>query len=171
MGICFLCPYDGPVSEATVLDLVETFYGFGVREISIADSIGMANPRIVGERVGAITSRFPEITLGVHLHERTGMALANVVAAWQNGATVFESCIGGYGGGIAMPISVLGMGNVPTEDVVHLFREMGVETGVDLPAIKRISDEVGSLIGIPSRARIAQFGTFEEFTEMAQQYR
>jgi hydroxymethylglutaryl-CoA lyase len=171
MGICFLCPYDGPVSEATVLDLVETFYGFGVREISIADSIGMANPRIVGERVGAITSRFPEITLGVHLHERTGMALANVVAAWQNGATVFESCIGGYGGGIAMPISVLGMGNVPTEDVVHLFREMGVETGVDLPAIRRISDEVGSLIGIPSRARIAQFGTFEEFTEMAQQYR
>ena len=99
------------------------------------------------------------------------MALANVVAAWQNGATVFESCIGGYGGGIAMPISVLGMGNVPTEDVVHLFREMCVETGVDLPAIRRISDEVGSLIGIPSRARIAQFGTFEEFTEMAQQYR
>lgn len=171
MGICFLCPYEGPVSEAAVLDLITTFYDFGIREISIADSIGMANPRVVGQRVGAITSRFPDLTLGVHLHERTGMALANVVAAWENGATVFESCIGGYGGGIAMPVSVLGMGNVPTEDVVHLFREMGVETGVDLAAIRTISDEVATMLGIPSRARVAQFGTFEEFNEMAQQYR
>lgn len=171
MGICFLCPYEGPVPEKAVLDLIETFHGFGIREISVADSIGMANPRLVGERVAAITSRFPDLTLGVHLHERTGMALANTVAAWQNGATVFESCIGGYGGGIAMPVSVLGMGNVPTEDVVHLFREMGVETGVDLAAVRKVSDAVADLIGVPSRARVAQFGTFEEFNKMAQQYR
>jgi hydroxymethylglutaryl-CoA lyase len=171
MGICFLCPYEGPVPEERILDLIFTFHGFGVREVSIADSIGMSNPRTVGQRVKAITTRFPDMSLGVHLHERTGMALANVVAAYENGATSFESCIGGYGGGIAMPVSVLGMGNVPTEDVVHLFREMGVETGVDLEAIRRISDEVGTLLGIPSRARVAQFGTFEEFNEMAQQYR
>ena len=60
---------------------------------------------------------------------------------------------------------------MPTEDVVHLFREMGVETGVDLDAIRKLSSEVGGLLGIPSRARVAQFGTFEEFNEMAQQYR
>ncbi len=171
MGICFLCPYEGPVPEDRILDLISTFYRFGVREVSIADSIGMSNPRIVGQRVKAITSRFPDVVLGVHLHERTGMALANVVAAWENGATSFESCLGGYGGGIAMPVSVLGMGNVPTEDVVHLFREMGVETGVDLDAIRNLSAEVGSLLGVPSQARVAQFGTFEEFNAMAQQYR
>lgn len=171
MGICFLCPYEGHVPEERILELISTFHGLGVREVSIADSIGMSNPRIVGQRVKAITTRFPDVTLGVHLHERTGMALANVVAAYENGATSFESCIGGYGGGIAMPVSVMGMGNVPTEDVVHLFREMGVETGVDLDAIRRISNEVGTLLGIPSRARVAQFGTFEEFNEMAQQYR
>ncbi len=171
MGICFLCPYEGPVPEDRILDLISTFYRFGVREVSIADSIGMSNPRIVGQRVKAITSRFPDVVLGVHLHERTGMALANVVAAWENGATSFESCLGGYGGGIAMPVSVLGMGNVPTEDVVHLFREMGIETGVDLDAIRNLSAEVGSLLGVPSQARVAQFGTFEEFNAMAQQYR
>ena len=171
MGICFLCPYEGPVPEGRILDLIKTFYGFGIREVSIADSIGMSNPRAVGQRVNAIATRFPDVVLGVHLHERTGMALANVVAAWENGATSFESCLGGYGGGIAMPVSVLGMGNVPTEDVVHLFREMGVETGVDLDAIRKLSSEVGELLGIPSRARVAQFGTFEEFNEMAQQYR
>ncbi|MDO8309263.1 MAG: hydroxymethylglutaryl-CoA lyase [Actinomycetota bacterium] len=171
MGICFLCPYEGPVPEDRLLGLIETFYGFGVREVSIADSIGMSNPRAVGDRVKAITTRFPDIALGVHLHERTGMALANVVAAYQNGATSFESCIGGYGGGIAMPVSVLGMGNVPTEDVVHLFREMGVDTGVDLDAIRRISAHVGALLGVPSVAKVAQYGTYDEFQAFAQQYR
>jgi hydroxymethylglutaryl-CoA lyase len=171
MGICFLCPYEGPVPASAVLDLINTFVDLGIHEVSIADSIGMSNPRDVGERVAAIVSRFSGLALGVHLHERTGMALANVVAAWEAGATSFESCIGGYGGGIAMPVSVLGMGNVPTEDVVHLFREMGVRTGVDLDALRAVSDHVGELLGVPSRARVAQYGTYEEFRDMAQQYR
>lgn len=163
MGTCFLCPYEGPMPEKAILDLIETFVGFGIHDIAIADSIGMANPRMVGERCAAIMKRWPDLVLGVHLHERTGMAISNVVAAYQNGATSFESCIGGYGGGIAMPVSVMGMGNVPTEDVVHLFREMGVETGIDLDAIRALSKDVAELIGIPSRSRVAQYGTYEEF--------
>jgi len=170
MGICFLCPYEGVVPEERVLGLIETFMGFGVREVSIADSIGMANPRLVGQRVKAITTRWPELALGVHLHDRTGMALANIVAAYDNGATIFESCTGGYGGGISMPVSVLGMGNVPTEDVVHLFSEMGVETGVDLDAVRATSDHAAKIIGLPSRAKVSQYGTFAEFNAIAQQY-
>ncbi len=171
MGICFLCPFEGSIEQSRVLGLIETFAGFGIHEVSIADSIGMSNPRDVGSLVNAITTRFPEITLGVHLHECTGMAIANTLAAYQNGATVFEACIGGYGGGIAMPVSVLGMGNVSTEDVVHLFREIGVETGVDLDALRAVGVHAAQLIGIPSRSRVTQFGTYEEFHGMAQQYR
>jgi len=171
MGICFLCPYEGVVPEKRVLELIDTFLRFGVREVSIADSIGMANPRLVGQRVDAITSRWPELALGVHLHDRTGMALANIVAAYDNGATIFESCTGGYGGGISMPVSVLGMGNVPTEDVVHLFGEMGIETGVDLDAVRANSDYAAEIIGLPSRAKVSQYGTFAEFNALAQQYR
>jgi len=170
MGICFLCPYEGPVPEEDVFHLIEAFVKMGIGEVSVADSIGMANPRLVGERVGKISRRWPELALGVHLHERTGMALANIFAAYENGATIFESCIGGYGGGIAMPVSVMGMGNVPTEDVVHLFEEMGVRTGVDLDAVREISKEVGELLGIPSRARVTQYGTYGEFHEFAQQF-
>lgn len=171
MGICFLCPYEGVVPEKQVLSLIETFMGLGVREVSIADSIGMASPRLVGDRVRAITTRWPELDLGVHLHDRTGMALANIVAAYDNGATIFESCTGGYGGGIAMPISVLGMGNVPTEDVVNLFDEMGIETGIDLDKVRQTSDHAASLIGLPSRAKVAQYGTYAEFHALAQQYK
>lgn len=163
MGTCFLCPYEGFMSEEHILGLIETFVGFGIHDIAIADSIGMANPRMVGERCAAIMRRWPELMLGVHLHERTGMAIANVVAAYENGARSFEACIGGYGGGIAMPVSVMGMGNVPTEDVVHLFREMGVETGIDLDAIRALGKDVEEMIGIPSRSRVAQYGTYEEF--------
>ena len=170
MGICFLCPYEGPVPEDDVFDLIEAFVEMGIGEVSVADSIGMANPRLVGDRVGKISRRWPELALGVHLHERTGMALANIVAAYENGATIFESCIGGYGGGIAMPVSVMGMGNVPTEDVVHLFEEMGIRTGVDLDAVREISKEVGELLGIPSRARVAQYGTYDEFHKFALQF-
>lgn len=171
MGICFLCPYEGVVPEERVLGLIETFMGFGIREVSIADSIGMANPRLVGDRVKAITSRWPELRLGVHLHDRTGMAIANTVAAYENGATIFEACTGGYGGGISMPVSVRGMGNIPTEDVVHLFGEMGVETGVDLAKVRETSERAAKIIGLPSRAKVAQYGTFAEFNELAQQYR
>ena len=171
MGICFLCPYEGVMPEERILGLIETFMGFGVREVSIADSIGMANPRLVGDRVKAITSRWPELALGVHLHDRTGMAIANTVAAYENGATIFESCVGGYGGGISMPVSVLGMGNIPTEDVVHLFGEMGVETGVDLAKVRETSERAAKIIGLPSRAKVAQYGTYGEFHALAQQYR
>jgi hydroxymethylglutaryl-CoA lyase len=171
MGICFLCPYEGQMPEERILGLIETFMGFGVREISIADSIGMANPRLVSERVKAITSRWPELALGVHLHDRTGMALANVVAAYENGATIFECCTGGYGGGISMPVSVLGMGNVPTEDVVNMFDDMGVTTGVDLNAVRETSARAAELIGLPGRAKVAQFGTYAEFNALAQEYR
>jgi len=171
MGISFLCPFEGPIDLDKVLGLVEQFQNFGVHEISIADSIGMSNPREVGARVGAITSRFPDLVLGVHLHECTGMAIANTLAAYDNGATVFEACIGGYGGGIAMPISVMGMGNVSTEDVVHLFREIGVETGVDLAKLRAIGEYTAELTGIPSRSRVTRYGTYEEFHDLAQQYR
>lgn len=171
MGICFLCPYEGEVPEKRVLGLVETFMGFGVREISIADSIGMANPRLVGGRVAAITSRWPELTVGVHLHDRTGMALANIVAAYDNGATIFECCTGGYGGGISMPVSVIGMGNVPTEDVVNMFDEMGVETGVDLGGVRAAANRAAEIIGLPVSGRVSRYGTYAEYLESAQAYR
>ncbi len=171
MGCCFLCPYEGVLPLDNLLRLVEKFVGMGIEEISIADSIGMANPRDVGIRVAAIKKRWPETTVGVHLHERNGMALANVLAAYQNGATMFESCLGGYGGGIAMPVSVLGMGNVPTEDVAHMFSEMGVDTGIDLEALRAVSDFAADIIGVPSRSKLSQVGTFSEFNAMAQQFR
>ena len=166
MGICFACPYEGKVSFKQVSDLVDFFVSLGIREVSIADSIGYAAPNDVSERVDALLQRHPDLQLGLHLHDSTGMALANIYAGWLAGATIFKSCTGGYGGGIAMPISVNGMGNVATEDVVNLFHSMGVETGIDLSVLRAVGNWFAELIGVPSRARITRNGTLADLNTL-----
>lgn len=162
MGICFLCPYEGPVPLGRVIDLIDYFVSLGIDEISIADSIGHAGPSDVTERVDAILQKHPHLKLGLHLHDMSGMAIANVHAGWKAGATSFEACTGGYGGGIAMPVSVNGMGNVPTEDVVNLFHTIGEDTGVDLAALRAAGAWFAGVIGVPSRARVARNGTYDD---------
>jgi len=162
MGICFLCPYEGPVPAQRILGLIDYFVALGIDEISIADSIGHAGPAEVAERVDLILQKHPHLKLGLHLHDMSGMAIANVYAGWQAGATSFEACTGGYGGGIAMPVSVNGMGNVPTEDVVNLFHTIGADTGVDLAALRAAGEWFAGVIGVPSRARVARNGTYDD---------
>jgi hydroxymethylglutaryl-CoA lyase len=168
MGICFLCPYEGKVPSENIAELVEFFVSLGISEVSIADSIGHASPSEVTERVDMLLQRHPHLKLGLHLHDMSGMAISNVYAGWKAGATIFETCTGGYGGGIAMPISVNGMGNVPTEDVVNLFHSMGVETGIDLDALRATGKWFSEVIGVPSRARVARNGTYADLLAIGQ---
>ncbi len=160
MGICFLCPYEGPVPAERVLALIDHFVSLGIDEISIADSIGHAGPKAVAERADAILQKHPGLKLGLHLHDMSGMAIANVYSGWKAGVSSFEACTGGYGGGIAMPVSVNGMGNVPTEDVVNLFHTIDEDTGVDLAALRAAGAWFAEVIGVPSRARVARNGTY-----------
>jgi hydroxymethylglutaryl-CoA lyase len=162
MGICFLCPYDGAVGLPDLMRLIDTFVSFGITEISIADSVGQVHPEEVKRRVGAILQRHPDLALGLHLHDMTGMAVANAYVGWQEGAQIFESCTGGYGGGIAMPVSVVGMGNIPTEDVINLFHSMGTDTGIDLAAVRDAGNWFSDVIGVPTRSRVSRNGTYAD---------
>lgn len=168
MGICFVCPYEGPVPPVRIAELVDFFVSLGIGEVSIADSIGHASPTDVTERVDMLLQRHPDLKLGLHLHDMSGMAISNVYAGWQAGASIFEACTGGYGGGIAMPISVNGMGNVPTEDVVNLFHSMGVDTGVDLDALRETGRWFAEVIGVPPRSRVARNGTYADLLAIGQ---
>ncbi|WP_108610584.1 hydroxymethylglutaryl-CoA lyase [Aminobacter sp. MSH1] len=170
IGICFACPYEGRIPLKSVIDLIDFVVTVGIDEVSIADSIGYAGPTEVRERVDAILQRHPDLTLGLHLHDSTGMALANIYAGWLAGATVFESCTGGYGGGIAMPVSVNSMGNVATEDVVNLFNSIGVSTGIDLEKVRRAGAWFSELIGVEPRSRIARNGTLEDLNTIGRRH-
>jgi hydroxymethylglutaryl-CoA lyase len=85
----------------------------------------------------------PDIALTLHLHNTRGMALANAVAGWQTGITRFDAAVGGLGG---CPYAPGASGNVNTEELVHMFACMGVDTGVDLPALLNIVATLPDLV-------------------------
>lgn len=164
MGTSFICPYDGVLAEDYILGLIGRFVDAGIREISLADSIGMAWPTLVRERIKAILARWPTLTLGLHLHTVAGLALCNAFAGYEAGITSFEGSVGGIGGGIAMPVHTTHMGNVATEDLVYLFESCGVRTGINADTIVSVGRHTQTLIGA-GKSYVSAFGTLAAFLQ------
>jgi hydroxymethylglutaryl-CoA lyase len=129
----FGCPYTGEISPEEVLQLFLKLTYMGAKEIVLVDSTGMANPRQVSELIKQILGLNLPVNLGVHFHDTWGAAIANCVAAYDAGARSFYTSIGGLSG-TPYGVSELAFGywNVPTEDLVHLLKQMGIETGIDI---------------------------------------
>jgi len=125
----FGCPYEGRVPQEKVEFIVEEYKNLGVHEIALGDTTGMANPAQVSRMVKWIKPRLGKTGLALHFHDTRGAALANILAALQEGVTVFDGSIGGLGG---CPYAPGASGNVATEDLVNMLEEMGIETGIDL---------------------------------------
>ncbi len=136
--------YPGDTSLGEVVLIAEKFSEMNVDSISLADTTGMANPRMIRERVSAVRNVIGETPLVLHLHDTRGLGLANVFAAWEVGVSRFDTSLGGLGG---CPFIKGATGNVATEDVVYLFEEMGLETGIEIPLVaecsRKISDHLG----------------------------
>jgi hydroxymethylglutaryl-CoA lyase len=137
ISVAFGCPFEGPIPESRVVELATTFQTMGVREIAIADTVGLANPRQVERLIGELRQTLdPDVALSLHFHDTRGLGLANVLAGMQEGVDTFDAAIGGLGG---CPVIATATGNISTEDLVNLCEEMGVETGVDLEPIMEAS--------------------------------
>ena len=163
IGIAMFCPYEGEIPEERVLEMIERMQSYGVEEFYVATSVGLDAPRKVHRLCSLILDRWPGMTLGIHLHNTNGMALANALAAADAGVTVFEGSICGIGGGIRMPFGMPHYGNVATEDLVHMFSEMGVETGVDLGRLLDAGRRAKELLGLEVTFSAAlQGGTKED---------
>nr|WP_263327270.1 hydroxymethylglutaryl-CoA lyase [Neobacillus sp. Marseille-Q6967] len=130
LGTAFGCPFEGEVPLARVLSVAEKFIEAGCTEITLADTTGMANPVQVQSVVSAFYEKFgKDFSLGLHFHNTRGLGLANTLAGYQAGVRRFDSSIAGLGG---CPFAPKAVGNVCTEDMVNMFRGMGVETGANL---------------------------------------
>jgi len=125
----FGCPYEGRVPPEKVEFIVQEYKALGVHEVALGDTTGMANPLQVSKMVKRIKPRLGPMELALHFHDTRGAALANVLAALEEGVTVFDGSVGGMGG---CPYAPGASGNVATEDLVNMLEEMGVETGIDL---------------------------------------
>ncbi len=140
----FGCPYEGKVPLARVLDLAEQFAEMGATEIGFGDTTGMANPAYVGEFFTAALDRLAGVELTAHFHNTRGQGLANAYAALEVGVASFESSFGELGG---CPVPVGSTGNIATEDLVSMFEEMGVDTGIDLSRVIDSARDVQALLG------------------------
>jgi hydroxymethylglutaryl-CoA lyase len=165
MAISFVCPYDGLVPLAAVLRIVERAVKLGIRDISLADSIGLAWPSLVRERCAAVLDRWSDVLLGLHLHTLAGTALGNAFAGYEAGARSFDGSAAGIGGGIAMPVHTTEMGNVATEDLVYLFESSGVSTGIDLAATSANGRHAMELVGTGG-GHVTGFGTLQGFLDI-----
>lgn len=129
ISTAFYCPFEGKVAAQDTIDLCRQFVDWGVDELSVADTIGMANPQESYELFSSLKKHFPDVLIAAHFHDTRRMALANAYAALLAGIDRFDASAGGLGG---CPFAPGATGNVATEDLVHMFHRMGVETGVDL---------------------------------------
>ncbi len=162
LATVFGCPFTLEVPDSSILKCCQRVRDMGIREITLSDTVGFADPHLVERIVTQCHDKFPEVTFRLHLHNTRGLALANTLAAFKLGIRSFDSAIGGLGG---CPYAPGATGNVATEDQVFMFNQMGVETGVDIEKLMKatrfLEKEVGSGLiessvfkaGLPKQSR------------------
>lgn len=128
IGVAFVCPYEGIVPAERATALASQFFEMGADEVCLADTIGKAVPNRVYQLISEIRDRHPERPIAGHFHDTYKMALANILAAMQAGATIFDSAVGNLGG---CQFAKGATGNVSTEQLVFMLDGMGIETGID----------------------------------------
>jgi hydroxymethylglutaryl-CoA lyase len=161
IGLSFGCPIEGPVPEDKVIALAGRVAAMGYTEISIADSMGLANPEQVRSMMRRLLREYPQAHLSLHLHDTRGLGLANALVAWEEGIDMFDSSIAGLGGSSVVVSGATG--NVATEDLVNMFHEMGVETGIDMDKLQEAGRLAQEIIGRQLPSRILASGTPAQF--------
>jgi hydroxymethylglutaryl-CoA lyase len=165
VGVALWCTYEGPIPPEKTIGVMKRLRNGGIKRFYIAGSMGMEDPRQVGAMFRRLGEELPDCEVGYHVHNLSGWGTANVLAAVDAGATFIEGSICGIGGGIAMPTSVAGVGNLPTEDLVAMFDAMGVRTGVDPAEAVAASREIAAMLEIEPRSHAANVGTRAELLE------
>jgi hydroxymethylglutaryl-CoA lyase len=151
VSMCFGDPWEGPVEPAAVERVVARLLGAGCREISLGDTIGTATPGHVTALLDLLGGRgIGPARLAVHFHDTYGQALANTYAALQAGISTIDASAGGLGG---CPYARSATGNLATEDLVWMLRGLGIDTGIDLPALVETSRWMAGHLGRPAPSR------------------
>jgi hydroxymethylglutaryl-CoA lyase len=150
LSTSFGCPFEGAVEPARVIELTERLIQLGAYEVAVSDTIGIAHPGQVSRLLEELLARVPVNQIALHFHDTRGTALANVLAALQQGVTTFDSSAGGLGG---CPYAPRATGNLATEDLIYMLDGLGVESGVSLEGVVRASRAIEGAIGHPLPSR------------------
>lgn len=152
LSTCFGCPFDGDVAAERVRDLsARMLEEWGVYEVAISDTIGVAHPAQVAALLDVVLATLPASALALHFHDTRGTALANVLVGLCHGVTTFDASAGGLGG---CPFAPGATGNLATEDLLYVLDGLGIETGVSLAAVIEASAAVEPQLDHPLPSRV-----------------
>lgn len=164
----FGCNYEGDVPLEAVMgaaaDLITLCAEHDIRpsHLYLCDTVGAANPRLVEKTVGAVRERWPDMRIGLHLHDTRGLGLANASAGLRLGVDRFDASCAGLGG-CPFAANRAAAGNICTEDFAFMCEEMGVATGIDVEALVDCARSVESLVGHPLPGKLMKAGTLSKF--------
>ena len=139
MSTAFGCTIQGEVKHSEVLRLLQALLDAGCDRVSLADTVGYADPAAVARLFEAARKMAGDRLWAAHFHDTRGLGLANVYAALQTGIARFDACLAGLGG---CPHAPGASGNVSTEDLAWMLRSMGIDTGLDIDALLALRQQV-----------------------------
>jgi hydroxymethylglutaryl-CoA lyase len=169
IAVAFGCPFEGAVPADRVIAIARRLAEAAPAEIAVADTIGVAVPGQVRDLVGALRELLPKaIRLRAHFHDTRATGIANAWAAWEAGADVLDSSLGGLGG---CPFAPGATGNIATEDLVYLLERSGVPTGVDLDAAIDVNRWFAGVIGKDLPSSVGRAGGFGQSDRLWPRFR
>ncbi|GAB4423332.1 MAG: hydroxymethylglutaryl-CoA lyase [Chloroflexi bacterium OHK40] len=154
IGAAFGCPFEGHVPPERVLGIARRLASLGADELVLADTTGMGVPTQVANLCREALRLFHDGPgVGIHLHNTRNTGYANALAAWQSGVTCFDTALGGIGG---CPFAPRAVGNIATEDLVHMLNGMGVATGIKLGELIKAATWLSGQLGKPLPALVGK---------------
>jgi hydroxymethylglutaryl-CoA lyase len=170
----FGCNYEGDIAVGTVVDRVSSLLAVCIEAnetpgvVVLCDTVGAGNPMLVERVVGAVRERWPELDVGLHLHDTRGTGIANAVAGLRLGVAHFDSSCAGLGG-CPFAGNRAAAGNIATEDLVFVCEEMGIRTGIDLEALIEAAHLAEAIVGHPLPGRTMNGGSLARFRSRVSQ--
>jgi hydroxymethylglutaryl-CoA lyase len=156
IGTAFGCTLQGKVERSEVLRCMQALLDAGADRVSIADTVGYANPAAVHDLFSQARAIAGDRFCCGHFHDTRGMALANVYAALETGVARFDATLAGIGG---CPHAPGASGNASSEDLAYMLADMGIDTGIDIEALLALRAKVaGWLEGETLRGALWQAG-------------
>lgn len=159
----FGCSIQGNVPFEQVATVIDCFREIGVKELSLSDTTGMANPRQVYEYCKKVTEKYPDVRWVLHFHDTRGMGLTNVIAGMMAGISIYDACFAGIGG---CPFAPGASGNIATEDLLHMCHEMGITTGYDLDQMFAIAGLVRDMVGHETASYLLKAGKCSDLSKV-----
>jgi hydroxymethylglutaryl-CoA lyase len=157
ISVAFGDPFDGEVSEDQVATIAREAAAAGIGEIALGDTIGVADPWTVRQRIEAVRTAAPDARIRMHFHNTRNTGLANVHASIEAGVDVIDASCGGIGG---CPFAPAATGNIATEDLVYMLNRAGIETGLDLGGLIETGRWIGDQLGKAAPSALSRAGVF-----------